>query len=69
MFPSHRIQMNYDTGNSAYWQYDTDQEFSLYGSRIGNIHIKDCTPDEYSVPLGNGNVDFDKIFKSNSNFS
>ncbi|TAJ51866.1 MAG: sugar phosphate isomerase/epimerase [Chitinophagaceae bacterium] len=57
-----RIQLNYDTGNSAYWGFDTKYELSHYGDRIGNIHIKDCTPKDYSVMLGTGNVDFDLTF-------
>ena len=60
---SNRIKLNYDTGNSAYWGYDVEQEMSAYGKEIGNIHIKDCTPEDYSVPLGQGNVDFDLTFK------
>jgi hexulose-6-phosphate isomerase len=61
--PSTRIQINYDTGNSAYWEFDTVYELSSYGNRIGNIHIKDCTPKDYSVILGTGNVDFKQSFE------
>lgn len=61
--PSTRIQINYDTGNSAYWEFDTVYELSSYGNRIGNIHIKDCTPKDYSVMLGTGNVDFKLSFE------
>ena len=57
------VKINYDTGNSAYWDYDTDKEFLLYGNRIGNVHIKDCTPEKYSVPLGKGSVNFDNTFQ------
>lgn len=60
---SNRILLNYDTGNSAFWGFDTEYELSHYGNRIGNIHIKDCTPKDYSVMLGTGNVDFDLTFK------
>jgi L-ribulose-5-phosphate 3-epimerase len=56
------IQINYDTGNSAYWSFDTTEEMQCYGNEIGNVHIKDCTPDDYSVDLGKGNVDFDLTF-------
>ena len=41
--PSDHIQINYDTGNSAYWEFSPEDEISAYGHRIGNIHIKDCT--------------------------
>src|SRR3989338_1792704 len=60
---SSKIQINYDTGNSAYWGYKPDDEIPLYGHRIGNIHIKDCTPEAYSVPLGKGAVNFDLVFQ------
>jgi sugar phosphate isomerase/epimerase len=36
---------------------------SNYGKRIGNIHIKDCTPEDYSVKLGKGNVNFELSFE------
>jgi L-ribulose-5-phosphate 3-epimerase len=61
--PSERIQINYDTGNSAYWGFDTEYELSNYGNRIGNIHIKDCTPKDYSVMLGKGDVNFELSFE------
>ena len=57
------VKVNYDMGNSAYWSHDAEEELNLYGDRIANIHIKDCTPQDYSVPLGEGNVNFDLIFK------
>jgi len=54
---------NYDTGNSTFWEFDLNDEFEIYGDKIGNVHIKDCTPEKYSVPLGKGNTDFNEIFK------
>jgi L-ribulose-5-phosphate 3-epimerase len=60
---SYNIQINYDTGNSAYWGYDIKKEIPVYGDKIGNVHIKDCTPEDYSVPLGRGNVDFEQSFE------
>ena len=62
-FNSNRIMLNYDTGNSAYWGFNSANEINIYGNKIGNIHIKDCTPEKYSVMLGTGNVDFDETFK------
>lgn len=59
-----RIKVNYDMGNSAYWGFNSENEISLYGKYIGNVHIKDCTPARYSVELGQGDVDFDSIFSS-----
>lgn len=60
---SKRILLNYDLGNSAYWKFNPREELLLYSGQIGNIHIKDCTPEKYSVPLGTGNVDFPLIFQ------
>lgn len=57
------IKINYDTGNSTYWGYNEIDEFENYGSKIGSVHIKDCTIKDYSVPLGQGEVNFDNILK------
>lgn len=60
--PSDCVGLNYDMGNSAYWGFKAAEEIPLFGSRIGNVHIKDCTMKDYSVPLGMGDVDFDQVF-------
>lgn len=60
---SDRVRINYDTGNSAYWGYSSAEEYQTYGSHFGSIHIKDCTPEDYSVPLGTGNFEFDPFFQ------
>lgn len=57
------IKVNYDTGNSAFWKYNTKEEFLSYGHVISNVHIKDCTPKDYTVKLGSGNVNFDEVFQ------
>ena len=64
------IKVNYDTGNSAFWKYNTKEEFLSYGQLISNVHIKDCTPKDYTVQLGTGNVDFDNVFQllKNNNY-
>ena len=61
-FNKKAISVNYDTGNSAYWEFNVKQEFLSYGSLISNVHIKDCTPKDYTVELGSGNVDFNEVF-------
>jgi L-ribulose-5-phosphate 3-epimerase len=61
-FNKEAISVNYDTGNSAFWKFDTKEEFLSYGSLISNVHIKDCTPKDYTVELGTGNVDFKEVF-------
>ena len=64
------ITVNYDMGNSAYREYNMRKEFLSYGQSISNVHIKDCTPKDYTVPLGSGNVDFDGVFQllKNNNY-
>lgn len=51
--------INYDTGNSASLGYNILEEFNAYGNRIYNIHIKDRILNGKSVPLGDGNTNFD----------
>ena len=61
-FNNKAVTVNYDVGNSAFWKFDTKQEFLCYGQLISNVHIKDCTPKDYTVQLGNGNVNFNEVF-------
>lgn len=56
--------INYDTGNSASLGYKAEEEFKSYGDRIYNVHIKDRVLNGTTVPLGQGNADFNKIFKA-----
>ena len=56
------VGMNFDMGNSAYWGFDSDYELPLIGSWIKNVHVKDCNPKDYTLPLGDGDVDFKKVF-------
>ena len=56
------VGLNFDMGNSSYWGFDPDNEIPKIGPWIKNVHIKDCTPEAYTLPLGKGNVDFDKVF-------
>lgn len=58
-----RLGVNYDTGNSTYFGYAPEDEIPAYASRIRNVHIKDCTRADYSVPLGRGETRFDDIFR------
>lgn len=57
-----QLTINYDTGNSASLGYDPDREFSMYSRWISDIHIKDRLFQGTTVPLGEGSVDFSKIF-------
>lgn len=56
--------INYDTGNSASLDYDIDKEFKNYGKYIYNIHIKDRLKFGKTVRLGQGNVNFNKLFQN-----
>lgn len=62
-FDSNVVTVNYDIGNSAALGYDFNEELSLYGQRITDIHIKDRFLGGGSVVLGQGNADFNSFFK------
>ena len=53
--------INYDVGNSASYGYKFDTE-KKYFHKVFNIHIKDRKINGGSVPLGKGNVEFNKFF-------
>lgn len=55
--------INYDIGNSAALGFNSNDEFSAYGSRIMNVHIKDRLLNGTTVPLGEGNANFEDVFK------
>ena len=59
-----RLGVNYDTGNSTWFGFDAASEIAAYATRIRNVHIKDCTRADYSVPLGSGETRFDVVFAS-----
>ena len=63
------VGLNFDMGNSAYWGFEPDDELPKIGQWIKNVHIKDCTPKNYTVPLGDGNVNFQKVFKYLNDFN
>ena len=63
------VTVNYDMGNSASLGFDPDQEFSAYGKRISDVHIKDRTLAGGSVILGSGVVDFRRVFQLLAKFA
>ncbi len=63
-FDKRYFGINYDSGNSASLNYNIDEEFKHYGDRISNVHIKDRLKFGKTVRLGNGNVNFLKLFKN-----
>ena len=64
LISSERLTINYDIGNSASFDYNIDEEFSAYGNKITNIHIKDRILNGGPIELGKGNANFKKYFKS-----
>jgi len=62
-FSKRAFGINYDTGNSASYGYAVKDEFSSYAKYIENIHIKDRKLNGFSVPLGQGDVNFSEFFK------
>ena len=60
--PSDTFGLNYDIGNSAALGFDPAEEFSAYGDRIINVHVKDRVLNGTTVPLGHGNADFAAVF-------
>ena len=56
------IKVNYDIGNSAALGYDPNEEMDAYGSYIATVHIKDRILEGGTVPLGQGNADFETVF-------
>tara|TARA_E500000331_G_C17231685_1_gene702933 strand:- start:933 stop:1775 length:843 start_codon:yes stop_codon:yes gene_type:complete len=56
--------INYDIGNSASLGFDPELELNSYGNRVYNVHIKDRILKGTTVPLGEGNADFKKVFQN-----
>jgi L-ribulose-5-phosphate 3-epimerase len=61
-FNSEYLKINYDMGNSASLGYNPAVEFECYGNCIMDVHIKDRVFGGTTVPLGEGDVDFSKVF-------
>jgi hexulose-6-phosphate isomerase len=61
-FDHPNIKANYDTGNSASLGYDVKNELELLEPWISNIHIKDRLFRGTTVPLGNGDTNFELFF-------
>jgi len=54
--------VNYDIGNSASLGFNPLEEFDSFGARIINVHVKDRVLNGTTVPLGQGNADFELVF-------
>ena len=55
--------INYDIGNSASLGLNPLEEFELIGDRILNVHVKDRVLGGTTVPLGEGNADFNAVYR------
>jgi hexulose-6-phosphate isomerase len=62
-FPKNMFGINYDIGNSASLGFPPLEEILSYGNRILNVHVKDRKYKGATVPLGEGDADFEAIFK------
>jgi len=62
-FDNNKFGVNYDIGNSASLGFNPTVEFSCYGSRIINVHVKDRLYGGTTVPLGCGSADIKQCFK------
>ena len=60
--PHPRVKVNYDSGNSASLGFRPLAEFAAYGRRVGSVHLKDRRRGAGTVPLGEGDTDFDELF-------
>jgi len=60
--PDAWVKVNYDSGNSSSLGYRPAEEFAAYGDRVGSVHIKDRVRGGGTVPLGQGDADFDELF-------
>ena len=56
------LKINYDSGDSASLGYNVEEEFKRLSSFFIQIHIKDRIKNGGSVPLGNGDCNFKKLF-------
>ena len=57
------VCVNYDIGNSASLGYNPEEELSMIAPRLGSVHVKDRILGGSTVPLGQGNADFQTCFK------
>ena len=59
---SKHFSVNYDLGNSASLGLNPTEEFAAIGDRIINVHVKDRILNGTTVPLGEGEANFELVF-------
>ncbi len=62
-FDSNKFGINYDIGNSSYYNYNFNDE-KKYFKYIKNVHLKDKNKNDKTVRLGTGQAKFKKIFST-----
>lgn len=60
---SPNLTVNYDIGNSASFGHAIKEDFSAYGEKISDVHIKDRPLGQKSIQLGDGDANFEDFFK------
>lgn len=61
--PNDVFGINYDIGNSASLGYLPKEEITTYGDLIFNVHVKDRPYQGTTVPLGEGDANFQDVYK------
>ena len=63
-FKHKSIMANYDSGNSTSLGYDVNEELIILKKWIKNVHVKDRIFGGRTVPLGEGNTNFEEFFST-----
>jgi L-ribulose-5-phosphate 3-epimerase len=64
LFNHKKIKICFDMGNSASVGFDPIQVINILDNDLGSVHIKDRKFGGSSVPIGQGDVKFQQIFRS-----
>jgi L-ribulose-5-phosphate 3-epimerase len=59
-----KLKICFDMGNSASEGFDPVKVITILDKNLGSVHIKDRTYGGSSTPLGQGDVNFFKVFES-----
>ena len=66
-FKTPQIKIYYDVGNATSYGFNAAREIQELSGFLGGVHIKDRNLNGPSVPLGQGGVDFNGVFRSLKN--
>jgi len=58
------VRAYYDTGNAAALGFSLEKDVSMLGNLITAVHVKDRVKGGTTLPLGEGDADFDAFFKA-----